>query len=218
MTHALKIINLEYKNGDKIVFKDINLTLSYQEIVCIIGENGIGKTTFLKIAAGLKRQTSGEVHIFDEKMDSLRDFNKYRKDIGFLFQDSDDQFLAPTVLEDVAFGLLNKGIKKEIAIKETFKMLETFNIVSIANNSPLKLSGGEKRLVALAGVLIIKPKILILDEPTNGLDKINSKKIIDIISSIDATILMASHDLDFINTIKAKKVLLKKNGLIDISD
>ena len=155
------------------------------------------------ILAGLLPASSGQIFIFDDEMKSLKDFEKHRSKIGFLFQDSNEQFVRASVLDDVGFGLLSFELcaSKEQANTKALKMLESLGISHLKDKICFNLSGGEKKLVALAGVLITEPKIVFLDEPTAGLDESSSARLAEILGSIDASMLIASHDKDFVSKI-----------------
>ena len=213
MSCSINLKNLSYKNSTKEVFNSVTLNVSHEEKVAIIGANGSGKSSLLKIVAGLVKSSNGEISLFHEKMDSLKDFKKYRSDIGYLPQDVSDHFLCPTVIEDVMFALRAKGENKNIAYKKSSKMLEDLGISHLENRNIYDLSGGEQKIVALAGILITKPKILLLDEPTNALDEDAEKKIIDILNSIKKSMIIVSHHKTFIEKLTPTVYKLNKNGL-----
>ncbi len=217
MSCSVNIIDLSYKIEDIALFENISLDVSHKEKVAIVGANGSGKTTLLKIIAGLIKQSSGEIKIFHESMKNLNDFDKHRGDIGYLFQDSDDQFIAPTVLEDVAFSLVNMGLDKEEAFQKARAQLVKLEIENLEDKIVYRLSGGEKRIVALAGILVLEPKILLLDEPSNALDDGCKKRVQNILNSIDSSTIIVSHELDFIKKVECKEYELTQKGLLLIS-
>ncbi|MEE3776663.1 ABC transporter ATP-binding protein [Campylobacter sp. CX2-4080-23] len=213
MSCSVTLKNIKAKIGDKILFENLNLNLSHKEKIAIIGQNGCGKSTLLEIIGGLKMPLEGSVEIFHEPMKSLDDFRKYRNLLGFLFQNSDDQFIAPSVIEDVAFSLLAKGASNDEARKRAEFMLGELGILHLKNEIVFYLSGGEKKLVALAGVLIAQPKILLLDEPTTALDYEMQIKVANILESLDIAQIIVSHDKEFINKVVDKVYFLTKDGL-----
>lgn len=213
MSCSVTLKNVKAKIGDKILFENLNLNLSHKEKIAIIGQNGCGKSTLLEIIGGLKMPLEGSVEIFHEPMKSLDDFRKYRNLLGFLFQNSDDQFIAPSVIEDVAFSLLAKGASSDEARKRAEFMLGELGILHLKNEIVFYLSGGEKKLVALAGVLIAQPKILLLDEPTTALDYEMQIKVANILDSLDIAQIIVSHDKGFINKVVDKVYFLTKDGL-----
>lgn len=214
MSCNLEIKNLSYEIAGEILFKDVTFSLGHKEKIIIKGSNGSGKSTLLKIIGGLKRQSFGEVFLFHQKMDELKSFDQYRHDIGFLFQDSDDQFLAPTVIEDVSFGLLNIGVNKKDAKEKVLSMLTHLEIIKLQNAIPFKLSGGQKKLAALAATLILEPKILLLDEPSSGLDEKSTQILLKIIKETDSTTIVVSHDKDFISELGFTTMTLAKGRLL----
>lgn len=200
MSCSLKAVNLSAKVAGRELFRDFSLSLAHKEKKALLAPNGWGKSTLFAVLAGLKSPSEGEIFIFDEKMKSLNDFKKHRHKIGFLFQDSNEQFICAKVLEDVAFGLLSFGLcaSKDEAEARAIKMLESLGISHLKDKICFHLSGGEKKLVALAGMLITEPKIVFLDEPTAGLDESACEILAGILKNIDASMLIASHDKAFL--------------------
>ena len=142
----------------------------------LMGPNGSGKTTLFHIIMGLLKPSSGTIEIFGRPIMGEKDYGRIRQKIGLLFQDADDQLFSPTVMEDVAFGPLNAGKSREESIGISLNVLERLGLSGFEERITYKLSGGEKRLVSLATVLAMEPEILILDEPTTGLDDKTKKK------------------------------------------
>jgi cobalt/nickel transport system ATP-binding protein len=169
--------------------------------VGLIAPNGSGKTTLLHLMLGLLKPSAGRIEIFGRPVRDEKDFADIRHRIGLLFQDADDQLFSPTVLEDVAFGPLNLGKPKNEAIRIAQKTLDFLGLNGFENRITFKLSGGEKRLVSLATVLAMEPEILLLDEPVNGLDMETKAKLKDIMSGINLSYLIISHDFDFLDEI-----------------
>jgi cobalt/nickel transport system ATP-binding protein len=183
----------------------------------LIAPNGSGKTTFLHIIMGLLKPISGQLEIFGKFVKEDKDFYEVRRRIGLLFQDADDQLFSPTVLEDVAFGPLNLGKSKNEAIDIARRTLNFLGLEGFEERITFKLSGGEKRLVSLATVLAMEPEILLLDEPINGLDIKTKAKLTEILSGLDLSYMLISHDFDFlaetadaIYTMQDGKILLDK--------
>ena len=201
MSCSLNLRAVSYENEDKEIFNDISLNLGHEEKIAVIGSNGSGKSTLLKIIAGLINPSSGHIEVFHEKMNNLKDFSKYRSDIGYLPQDVTNHFLCPTVIEDVIFSLRAKGISKEDALNQGKQILQELQISHLENRVIFDLSGGEQKIVALAGLLILKPKILLLDEPTNALDVQSEKRIIEILNSIKKSMIIVSHHRSFIESL-----------------
>lgn len=184
--------------GGKPVLRGLDFTLAAGEKVGIVGSNGCGKTTFLHLIMGLVSLQEGEVALFGEQVRTREDFARFRPRIGLLFQDADDQLFSPTVLEDVAFGPLNLGKSPAEAKKIAATVLERLGISELAERVTYQLSGGEKKMVALATVLAMEPKVLLLDEPTTGLDETTKVRISEILKGLDLAYVVISHEYDFL--------------------
>jgi len=191
----LEHIEFSYPNG-RSVLKDLDFKLKSAQKIGLIGHNGSGKSTFLQIMVGLIKASSGTVRIFGEPVKNEKDFRKVRKEIGLVFQNADDQLFSPTVLEDVSFGLLNQGKSAEEARNISLKLFEDLDLKGFEDRVTYKLSGGEKRLVALATVLVMEPKVLLLDEPFSGLDEATRERIIQILNHLNISYIIVSHEYD----------------------
>jgi cobalt/nickel transport system ATP-binding protein len=187
----------------------IDIQINPGQKISIIGANGSGKSTFLQILDGLIFADRGVVNFFgqqlNEKIFSQAKFSQeFRRKVGFIFQNSDVQLFCPTVEEDIVFGPLQLGLAKEQIQKRLEKLIATLKIKELLDRSPHQLSIGEKRKVAIASTLIIDPQILILDEPTAGLDPLTTRHIIDLLieeNSSGKTIITATHDLHIVEEI-----------------
>ena len=217
MSCSINLKELAYETSTKEIFKDITLNVSHEEKVAIIGANGSGKSSLLKIIAGLIRQKDGGVFLFHNEMKSLKDFKEFRSDIGYLPQDVSDHFLCPSVIEDVMFAKRSKGSSKDEAYSKALNILEELGISHLENRNIYDLSGGEQKIVALAGILITKPKILLLDEPTNALDEDAENRIINILNSIKKSMIIVSHHKAFIERLTPSIYRLNKDGLSKIN-
>ncbi|UTJ06032.1 energy-coupling factor ABC transporter ATP-binding protein [Arcobacter roscoffensis] len=213
MSCSFNLKNISYKNDTKHLFSNINLDVGHEQKVAIIGSNGAGKSSLLKIIAGLESNYEGELHLFHNKISSKKEYERFRSDIGYLPQDVSDFFLCPTVIEDVMFNLRCRGEKKEEAYTKALVILEQLNIVHLKDRIIYDLSGGEQKIVAIAGILITKPKILLLDEPTNALDSSSEQKIIELLNSINKSMVIVSHHKSFIEKLAPTIYELKSNGL-----
>ena len=214
MSCSVNIKRLGAKRGDVVLYEDVCLDVSHKEKIAIIGPNGSGKTTLLEMIAGLSAIEKGALELFHQPMNSLDDFKTMRHMIGYLFQDSDNQFLAPVVEDDVAFGLLASGMDVKEAMLKTQMMLQDLGIEHLAKKIVYHLSGGEKKLVALAGVLIMEPKLMLLDEPTNGLDYAMQIRLVEILRKIDKSIIIVSHHQEFIEQVVDKVYEITPTGLV----
>ncbi len=214
MSCTLEVRNLSYKVDGRILFQGVNIKLGHKDKIAIVGPNGVGKTTLLKVIAGLRRPLSGEIYLFGCKVERPEDFKRFRDRIGFLFQDPEDQLIFPTVLEDVAFGLINKGFNPHEAKEKAFEMLDRLRISHLADRITFRISDGEKKLVALAGVLVTNPDILLLDEPSTGLDQSHLDRIIQILEDLEKTMLIVSHDYGFAEKVTSSFYRLTPKGLV----
>ena len=208
----LKEISFVFPDGKKVL-ENLDLCLHKKERLGLIGPNGSGKTTLFRLIMGLLKPTSGIMTIFGKDMVHKKDFIPVRQRIGLLFQDADDQLFSPTVLDDVAFGPLNQGKSPAEAKEISREILSSLGLRDFENRITYKLSGGEKKLVSLATVLAMKPEVLLLDEPTTGLDIKTTKKIIHVLESIDVSSIIISHDMDFIQH-TTKTIYTMINGKI----
>ncbi len=160
----------------------------------LMGPIGSGKTTVLRLIVGLVHPTAGRVEVFGKTRTSERDFRDVRPRVGYLFQDPDDQLFCPTVAEDVAFGPLNLGKPRAEVKRIVAETLEQLGLGGYQDRVAYQLSGGEKRLVALAGVLAMQPEVLLLDEPTAGLDPDTADHVVAILESLPQAMVIVSHD------------------------
>ncbi|MEE9612089.1 MAG: ABC transporter ATP-binding protein [Desulfatiglandales bacterium] len=193
----LKDICFSYPDGGQVL-KDLSFRLHEKERVGLVGPNGSGKTTLFHIIMGLLEPTSGDIEIFGRQVKEEKDFWPVRQKIGLLFQDADDQLFSATVLEDVAFGPLNQGKSVREAKDAAKETLNSLGLSGFEDRITYKLSGGEKKLVSLATVLAMKPRVLLLDEPTTGLDTETTERIINILKELDMSYIFISHHMDLI--------------------
>jgi cobalt/nickel transport system ATP-binding protein len=191
----------------------VNFTLHAGERVGLVGGNGSGKTTFLHIIIGILKAQAGKLSIMGEIVSSEKDFFKVRQQVGLLFQNSDDQLFSPTVIEDVAFGPLNLGKKPDEACEIARQTLKDLNLTGFEDRVTYTLSGGEKKLVALATILAMKPDILLLDEPTSGLDEKTKDRLSEILGELDVTYIIVSHEYDFLAANTDTIYAMKEGGL-----
>jgi cobalt/nickel transport system ATP-binding protein len=212
----------------KTVLKNICFTIEEGEKVSVIGSNGAGKSTLLLNIAGLMEEyfkenlnNSGDIYIYGRRID-LKNIYDIREKIGFVFQNPDDQLFSTSVFEDVAFGLVNFLLKNKDArahdmeyIKNTVLLtLNKVNLLDKEDEIPHFLSYGEKKLAALATVLSYDPKILILDEPSSNLDPRNRDNFIELIKSLNKTMIISTHDMDFAYEFSDRCLILNKGKII----
>jgi len=193
----LKDISFGYYTAPDLL-DDLNFRLTMGERVGIIGPNGCGKTTLLYLIMGLLKPAKGEIRIFGKKRRVEEDFVEVRQRIGFLFQNSDDQLFCPSVKEEIAFGPLNFGVERNRVREIIDKTLKDVGLDGFEERAPYNLSGGEKRKLALATILAMQPDVLLLDEPTIGLDEATVEKLINILNEPRLSYIIISQNRGFL--------------------
>lgn len=195
----IQLCNISYRYAltSAPVLQHLDLEVS-DERIGLIGPNGSGKTTLFQIMVGLLSPESGQIFFEGQEMRREKDFRLLRRQVGFLFQSADDQLFSPTVLEDVAFGPLNLGCSPEEAQGIATQTLKELGLDGFEERITHRLSGGEKKLVALATILAMKPRLLLLDEPTNNLDPATRDRLTDILLGLPQAQIIISHDWDFL--------------------
>jgi cobalt/nickel transport system ATP-binding protein len=195
---------------------NVNFTAKPGERIAIIGANGAGKSTLFKHFNGILKPTTGEVMIKGEPI-SRKSILDVRKTVGVVFQDPDDQIFAPTVKQDVAFGPMNLGLSEELIEKRVRESLETVRLTGFEERAPHHLSTGEKKKVAIAGILAMQPEVLVLDEPTAGLDPGGAVRLIRLINEMNRylgiTTIVATHEVDIVPLL-ADRVCIMSSGRI----
>ncbi len=166
------------------------------EAVALVGENGAGKSTLLQHLTGCLLPSSGTLRIAGLPVE-VKNLKAVRRAVGMLFQNPDDQLFMPTVFEDVSFGLLNMGVAGLEVESRVMRALETVGAAHLRSRPPYRLSQGEKRAVAIAGVLAMDPEILVMDEPSSNLDPLSRRRLIGLLKTIGHARIIATHDLDF---------------------
>lgn len=210
----LKNISFGYA-AKRLVLNQLNFTFSAGERIGLVGANGSGKTTLFHIIMGLQKPLKGEVEVLKKPRCTEADFREVRENIGLLFQDADDQLFCPTVAEDIAFGPLNlrkTHAEAKAIVKETLAML---GLNGFESKITFKLSAGEKKLVSLATILAMKPKVLLLDEPTTGIDEHKVERIINVLTHhSELSYIIISHDRDLLGK-TTNKIYKMHNGKIE---
>lgn len=194
--HSISVVDLGFAYPDGTVALDtISFEVGHGESIAIVGANGAGKSTLLMHLNGLLSPTRGTIRIGDVPVlkDTLPDI---RRTVGMVFQDPDDQLFMPTVREDVAFGPMNLGLPADEVDARVGDALERVGATRLAARPPYRLSGGEKRAVAIATVLAMKPNILVMDEPSSNLDPRARRRLIELLRTFEHTKIIATHDLD----------------------
>ncbi|MDP4093652.1 MAG: ABC transporter ATP-binding protein [Bacillota bacterium] len=204
------------------VLKDINLVVEKGEKVCILGANGCGKSTLLKLMSGLLHIESGKLYAFgtevSEKTFRDKEFMKaYHKKVGFIFQNSDVQLFCSTVAEEIAFGPLQLNLPRVQVQERIDDVLDLLKIHHLKDKTPFKLSGGEKKKVAIASILVLNPEILILDEPTNGLDPRTQRWLVELLLTLNKagkTIITSTHNLELVQEISDRSIIIGEDHRI----
>ncbi len=204
--------NLCFSYDDGQVINNIALNIEKGECVGILGANGAGKSTLMQIFTGLNRGFSGSVSI-DGTALGRKSIKEIRKKLGYVFQDFDAQLFMPTAYEDVCFGLESMSLTADEIHARADRIFGALGIDKLKNKYTHRMSGGEKKLVSLAGVLVMEPECILLDEPTVGLDPKNRANIINIIRSLDITKIIATHDLDMALEICERVIIMNKGTI-----
>jgi len=212
----LKDVEYSYPNGLKAL-KGINLEIIGGEKIALVGSNGAGKSTLLLMLNGMLKPDTGTVFFRGEpvsyKRDELRDL---RKKVGFVFQNPDHQIIAPTVYQDVAFGPVNLDYNEDEISRSVAESLMYVGLSGFERRPPHHLSGGEKKKVAIAGVLAMDPDVLVFDEPTSALDPASSESIMELLDELNhegKTVIISTHDVELAYP-WADKIILMNNGRI----
>jgi len=183
--------------GDRAVLADLDLRLSERRIG-IVGANGSGKSTLARLLNGLVVPTTGRVWV--DGLDTRTHVREVRRRVGFVFQDPDAQIVHPTVAEDVAYGLENQGVPAAERAERVAQVLERYGLAGHADHPAHLLSGGQKQLLAIAGVLVMRPSRLVFDEPTTLLDLANRRRVARVIEELEQDVVVVTHDLDLLES------------------
>lgn len=219
---SIVIENLSYVYSPKTPFEhkaldNISLTVEDGDFLGIIGATGSGKSTFIQHLNGLIKLTSGKITVDGIELHNKPDLKKLRAEVGMVFQYPEYQLFDETVEKDVSFGPKNLGLKKDEIAERVKEAVETVGLdyEQFKERSPFELSGGQKRRVAIAGVIAMRPQILVLDEPTAGLDPVGRIEMFDLIAKLKETtvktIIMVSHNMDEISEV-ANKIAVLEHG------
>ena len=203
--------NVTFSYGEAPVVENLSFSIKKGETVGLIGANGAGKSTIMKLMLGLITG-SGEIKVDGLPM-NRENLAEIRKKIGFVLQDSDNQMFMPTVYEDMIFGPRNYGLSKEETDRRVDAVLAQLGLQSLKHRHNHKISGGEKRMAAIATILAMEPEMILMDEPSTALDPVNRRTVINTIHRLPQTKLIASHDLDMILD-TCQRVILLSHGAI----
>ncbi|MCL6263189.1 ABC transporter ATP-binding protein [Craterilacuibacter sp. RT1T] len=215
MSHHLLIArDLAFAYPDQRPALDgVSFALHHGEAVAIVGANGAGKSTLLMLLTGCLSASRGEVLLGHIRLDK-RSLAAFRRSIGFVFQNPDDQLFMPTVFDDVAFGPLNLGVAPADVPEVVSQALAAVGAEALAARAPWQLSGGQKRAVAIAGVLAMQPDILLMDEPSDALDPASRRRLISLLQGFEHSKLIATHDLDLVLDVCTRVIVLGEGRIL----
>ena len=219
MENIIEVRNLKYKydsESENYTLNDVSFQVKKGEWLSIVGHNGSGKSTTVRLIDGLLEAESGDIIISGDKLTAENVWEK-RRQIGMVFQNPDNQFVGATVEDDVAFGLENQGLAYDLMVERVQQALELVGMQDFKEREPARLSGGQKQRVAVAGVVALRPDIIILDEATSMLDPEGRLDLIQIVKKIkdsnQLTVISITHDLDEIAL--SDRVLVMKEGQVE---
>ncbi|MCP3940470.1 MAG: ABC transporter ATP-binding protein [Desulfobacteraceae bacterium] len=211
--HIVQADNLNYTYPDGTIgINNISFKITHGESVALVGANGAGKSTLLLHLNGCLISTQGEISIGDYPLNK-KNIKAVRRSVGMVFQNPDDQLFMPTVFDDVAFGPINLGLPENQVEQRVTHALETVGATHLINRPPYKLSGGEKRAVAIATILACSPDILVMDEPSSNLDPLSRRRLIKLLKSFEHTKIIATHDLDMALDVCQRTIVLHKGKI-----
>ena len=214
----LEVKNIKYSyNSDYQALKGVSLKVERGQMIALLGKNGAGKSTLFLHLNGIYKPDEGKILIDGEELKyDKKSLLKFRQKVGIVFQNPDDQIFAPTVEEDVAFGPLNLGLPMEEVQDRVEEALNRVGMSGYEKTAPHHLSGGQKKRVAIAGILAMKPEIMVLDEPTAGLDPqgvVSLSKLLNELNEEGITIIISTHEVDLVPNY-ADKVFVLVDGLL----
>jgi energy-coupling factor transporter ATP-binding protein EcfA2 len=216
---SIEDVSFSYEQDKKnnFVLKDVSYSILPGDSVLLLGPNGSGKTTLLKLIMGLLKPTKGKIRIDDVDTSKASVFEISKK-VSMIFQNPEKQFFAETVREELSFGLKNRGLREEEIKKKVEEVAKKFGLFEYLDKSPFDLSGGEKRRLSIASIIILDPEVLIVDEPTAGLDFQYRNLMISIIRGFletrNKSLVVATHDIDFGLRIANKAAVINEGKLV----
>lgn len=208
-------VSFNYPDGPNVLH-DVNLEIKDGEFVAIMGENGAGKTTLVKMFNGLLKPTKGTVEI-DGVETKEKSVAQLSRNVGLIFQNPDNQLFAETVTQELAFSLRNFGFAEDVIQKRVTSFLHLLDLESYASSSPFVLSGGERKRVALAAILVWDPKHVIMDEPTIGQDYLQKERLRNFVTQLVSqgkSVVIVTHDVEFVAECKPRVVVLSHGTII----
>lgn len=205
-------VTVRYPESKEPALLQCSLRVGQGERVAVLGLNGSGKSTLLLTAVGML-SFSGQVRLLGEKLTS-RTAQRLRGCVGFVLPVPEDQILLPRVLDDVAFTAIARGWPKHKAMSASQDMLDLLGVGELASSSPHRISHGQRLRVALAGALVTSPALLLLDEPTGGMDPLGRRQLAKVLASLPSAMLIATHDLEFASRTCSRYILLEQGRVV----
>ncbi|PAE18943.1 energy-coupling factor transporter ATPase [Bacillus sp. 7504-2] len=210
---SIEHVHFKYEGQEEYALKDVSLQIYDGEWLAIVGHNGSGKSTLAKLLNGLQYPEKGRIQIGDLELTEETVWDT-RKLVGMVFQNPDNQFVGTTVQDDVAFGLENNGISREIMVERVQNSLKQVQMEAFLQQEPHQLSGGQKQRVAIASVIALRPQIIVLDEATSMLDPRGREEVLNVIRGLkedhDMTVISITHDLE--EAAKADRMIVLNRG------
>jgi cobalt/nickel transport system ATP-binding protein len=208
---ALDVSELHFSYPDKPdVLRAVGLRVEEGERLAVIGPNGAGKTTLFLLICGVLKAGRGRIELFGQPMT----YGDFHPQVGMVFQDPDDQLFSPSVWDDIAFGPLNLGLTGEEVQARVMEAMKTTGVHTLGERAPHHLSGGEKRMVSIAGVLAMRPRLVIYDEPSANLDIRSRRRLIQFLRRENGTALLASHDLELVLEVCDRVILMDEGRIV----
>lgn len=209
----IEVKNVHFSYGETEVLKDVSFTIEQGEWISVVGHNGSGKSTLLKLIAGIEIPSKGTITINHIPVDESHIYDIH-KQLGIVFQNPDNQFVGTTVEMDIAFGMENYGVEHDEMHKRVDEVLEAVNMTAFKTHEPHFLSGGQKQRIAIAGILALRPNIIILDEATSMLDPAGREDILNVVKSLQEkyrfTVIHITHYLD--ETLTSDRIFVMNQG------
>jgi cobalt/nickel transport system ATP-binding protein len=209
-------LTVSYAGGINCL-ENLSFTVDEGESLAVVGANGAGKTSLLLTLAGITNIKSGEIYIDGIKL-SPKTIKQVRQLVGLIFQNPDDQLFMGTVYEDISFGLLSMGVNEKEVQRRVEKIMDELNIAHLKNRPIHHLSGGEKRSIALAGVLVMEPKIMLFDEPSSFLDPRGKRLLVEMLAKLPHTKIIATHDPDLVSKSSSRLLALLDGKAVKIAN
>ena len=209
----VKDLYFRYPGSDEDVLNGLSFRVHHGEAVALVGANGAGKSTLLMLLSALFMPKSGTINV-GGTISGPKTAREIQRNVGLVFQDPDDQLFMPSVYDDVAFGPMNMGLSPEEVEKVVLKSLAAVGALDIKDKPPYKLSGGQKRAVAISAILAMEPNVLILDEPSSNLDPWSRRQLIGLLNSFAHSRIIATHDLEMVLDVCPRVIILNKGQIL----